>query len=77
MSDAPLNGSSAPAGALVRSIELLGPAGRIEDVLPARQLVRERAHVTAAGFSEIRHYYRPPGRPRDQQPWLATVWRKE
>jgi SAM-dependent methyltransferase len=36
-----------------------------------------RAHVAAAGFSEIRHYYRPPGRPRDQQPWLATVWRKE
>jgi SAM-dependent methyltransferase len=36
-----------------------------------------RAYVTAAGFSEIRHYYRPPGLPRDEQPWLATVWRKE
>jgi SAM-dependent methyltransferase len=36
-----------------------------------------RGHVTAAGFSEIRHYYRPPGLPRDQQPWLATVWRKQ
>ena len=35
-----------------------------------------RALVTAAGFSELRHYYRPPGRPRAQQPWLATVWRK-
>jgi SAM-dependent methyltransferase len=35
-----------------------------------------RAHVTAAGFHEIDHYYRPPGKPRDQQPWLATVWRK-
>ena len=33
MSDAPPNGSSAPAGALVRSIELLGPAGRIEALL--------------------------------------------
>ena len=33
MSDAPLNGSSASAGALVRSIELLGPAGRIEALL--------------------------------------------
>jgi SAM-dependent methyltransferase len=32
--------------------------------------------VTAAGFSEITHYYRPPGLPRDQQPWLASVWRK-
>jgi SAM-dependent methyltransferase len=35
-----------------------------------------RAHVTAAGFSEIAHYYRPAGKPRSQQPWLATVWRK-
>ena len=31
--------------------------------------------VTAAGFERLEHYYRPPGRPRDQQPWLATVWR--
>lgn len=35
-----------------------------------------RACVTAAGFEEIRHYYRPTGLPRAQQPWLATVWRK-
>jgi SAM-dependent methyltransferase len=35
-----------------------------------------RAVVTAAGFAEIEHYYRPEGKPRDQQPWLATVWRK-
>ena len=33
--------------------------------------------VTAAGFSEITHYYRPPGLPREQQPWLASVWRKK
>jgi hypothetical protein len=33
MSDALPNGSSAPAGGLVRSIELLGPAGRIEALL--------------------------------------------
>jgi len=36
-----------------------------------------RNFVTQAGFSEIRHYYRPDGLPRDQQPWLASVWRKE
>src|SRR5262245_51186427 len=30
-----------------------------------------------AGFVEIRHYYRPAGLPRDQQPWLASVWRKK
>lgn len=35
-----------------------------------------RAFATAAGFAEIRHYYRPPGVPRAQQPWLASVWRK-
>ena len=35
-----------------------------------------RAHMTAAGFSELTHYYRPPGLPREQQPWLASVWRK-
>lgn len=29
----------------------------------------------AAGFEEILHYYRPPGKPRDQQPWLASLWR--
>ncbi len=31
--------------------------------------------VTAAGFELLEHYYRPPGRPRTEQPWLATVWR--
>jgi SAM-dependent methyltransferase len=35
-----------------------------------------RSHVIRAGFAEITHYYRPPGRPRPQQPWLATVWRR-
>jgi SAM-dependent methyltransferase len=30
----------------------------------------------AAGFAEITHYYRPAGVPREQQPWLASVWRK-
>jgi SAM-dependent methyltransferase len=32
--------------------------------------------VTAAGFEPIMHYYRPAGLPREQQPWLASVWRK-
>jgi SAM-dependent methyltransferase len=35
-----------------------------------------RELVTAAGFDEITHYYRPPGLPRAQQPWLASLWRK-
>ncbi|MCY1335416.1 Trans-aconitate 2-methyltransferase [compost metagenome] len=32
--------------------------------------------LEAAGFEELEHYYRPAGLPRDQQPWLASVWRK-
>jgi SAM-dependent methyltransferase len=35
-----------------------------------------RRYVSAAGFVELTHYYRPAGLPREQQPWLATVWRK-
>ncbi len=36
-----------------------------------------RDYLTAAGFVELEHYYRPPGLPCEQQPWLASVWRKE
>jgi SAM-dependent methyltransferase len=32
--------------------------------------------MVAAKFSHVNHYYRPPNLPRDQQPWLASVWRK-
>ena len=39
-------------------------------------LERWRALVSAAGFEEVSHYYRPAGKPRQDQPWLATVWRK-
>lgn len=35
-----------------------------------------RGVMTAVGFVELSHYYRPPGLPREQQPWLASVWRK-
>lgn len=35
-----------------------------------------RSYLEAAGFSELEHFYRPPGLPREQQPWLASVWRK-
>jgi SAM-dependent methyltransferase len=34
-----------------------------------------RQRLTAAGFEEIGHFYRPGGLPREQQPWLASVWR--
>ena len=35
-----------------------------------------RAWMSDAGFIELDHYYRPPGLPREEQPWLASVWRK-
>jgi SAM-dependent methyltransferase len=34
------------------------------------------AFLEAAGFAELEHFYRPAGLPREQQPWLASVWRK-
>jgi SAM-dependent methyltransferase len=35
-----------------------------------------RHYMSDAGFSEVDHYYRPPGLPCRQQPWLASVWRR-
>jgi len=35
-----------------------------------------RNFMTDAGFLELTHYYRPAGLPREQQNWLASVWRK-
>jgi SAM-dependent methyltransferase len=35
-----------------------------------------RSFLVAAGFDELEHYFRPPGLPREQQPWLASVWRR-
>jgi SAM-dependent methyltransferase len=36
-----------------------------------------RAFLAEAGFGELEHYYRPEGLPREQPPWLATVWRRD
>ncbi len=35
-----------------------------------------RGYMAGAGFVELEHFYRPEGLPREQQPWLASVWRK-
>ena len=35
-----------------------------------------RRYVSGEGFMELEHYYRPTGLPREQQPWLASVWRR-
>jgi hypothetical protein len=34
-----------------------------------------RRYLERAGFVELDHYYRPAGLPREQQAWLASVWR--
>ena len=36
-----------------------------------------RRFMAGADFAELEHYYRPPGLPLEQQPWLASVWRRE
>jgi SAM-dependent methyltransferase len=35
-----------------------------------------RRYLQQAAFEELEHYYRPAGLPREQQPWLASVWRR-
>ena len=34
-----------------------------------------RRYLSAAGFVELAHYYRPARVPQERQPWLASVWR--
>jgi SAM-dependent methyltransferase len=73
-----LHAALKPGGVLFSS----NPRGRNEEGWNAgrygvyHDLESWRRHLTAAGFVEITHYYRPPGLPREQQPWLASVWRK-
>ena len=50
-----------------------GASRALRRLSPPRNLA---AFVIGAGFTELEHYYRPPGQPREQQPWLATVWRR-
>lgn len=34
-------------------------------------------YLVEARFDPIGHFYRPTGLPREQQPWLASTWRKK
>lgn len=36
-----------------------------------------RACLEQAGFSVLDHYYRPAGKPRQQQPWLAIIAQRQ
>ncbi|MEB0026310.1 methyltransferase domain-containing protein [Pseudomonas sp. MH9.2] len=44
--------------------------GSYHDLEAWRELLND------VGFTELEHYYRPEGLPREKQPWLASVWRK-
>jgi hypothetical protein len=37
------------------------------------ELEQSQFYLEQAGFSILDHYYRPEGRPRHEQPWLAIV----
>ena len=39
-------------------------------------LTRWTRYLQATGFKKLEHYYRPAGLPRDQQPWLVTIWER-
>jgi SAM-dependent methyltransferase len=67
-----------PQGVLFSS----NPRGNNEEIIHGERygayyhLATWRMYLTAAGFSEIEHYYRPAELPIEQQPWLASVWRR-
>jgi len=73
-----LRASLKPAGALFCS----NPRGGNEEGWHGErfgcywEFERWRDVVSAADFELVDHYYRPSGKPRAEQPWLCTVWRK-
>ncbi len=73
-----LHATLRPRGVLFSS----NPHGNNEEAWQGRRyaayhdLETWRRYVTAVGFVELTYYYRPTGLPREQQPWLASVWRK-
>jgi SAM-dependent methyltransferase len=73
-----LHATLAPGGALFTS----NPRGHNEEGWDGERygvyhdLESWRRYLTAAGFLELEHYYRPTGVPFEQQPWLASVWRR-
>jgi 2-polyprenyl-3-methyl-5-hydroxy-6-metoxy-1,4-benzoquinol methylase len=72
-----LHGALKPGGVLLAS----NPRGQDEEGFVNGRyaclysLTTWRRLVSRSGFILVDHYYRPPGKPRSEQPWLATVWR--
>jgi SAM-dependent methyltransferase len=73
-----LHAALKPAGVLFSS----NPRGRNEEGWNQgrygayHDLETWRGWMADARFIELDHYYRPPGLPRERQPWLASVWRR-
>ena len=73
-----LHATLKPGGALFSSI----PRGNNEEGWTRgrygsyHDLEAWQGFMTGAGFTELEHYFRPAGLPREQQPWLASVWRR-
>jgi SAM-dependent methyltransferase len=73
-----LHATLKPGGVLFSS----NPRGRNEEGWDGERygvyhdLESWRRYLIAAGFLELDHYYRPAGLPFEQQPWLASVWRR-
>ena len=73
-----LHATLKPGGALFSS----NPRGRNEEGWNGdrygayHDLESWQLQLTGVGFTEIEHYYRPAALPREQQPWLASVWRR-
>jgi SAM-dependent methyltransferase len=74
-----LRASLKPGGVLFSS----NPRGQGEEGWTAdrygvyHDLAGWRRYMVDAGFVELEHYYRPPGLPLEQQPWLASLWRNQ
>ncbi len=74
-----LNATLKPGGVLFSS----NPRGHNEEGWTLgrygvyHELEAWRSYLSQAGFLELEHYYRPAGLPREKQPWLASVWRKQ
>ncbi|MDO8787716.1 MAG: class I SAM-dependent methyltransferase [Sulfuritalea sp.] len=74
-----LHATLKPGGVLFSS----NPRGNNEESINGERygayhdLAAWRAYLVAAGFVELEHYYRPAGLPLEQQPWLASVWRRQ
>jgi SAM-dependent methyltransferase len=63
-----------PRGVLFSSI----PRGHGEGFNGARwahymEIEQLSAYIRAAGFELLSYYYRPTGKPRNEQPWLASL----